>query len=365
MRLRFRRKKRKKDAPRKGRHHARPAEGTRSPEAALREGERPDRPEEDEDPALSAMPQDAGQAQDVGRHPSDASPLVEDWHFVDSRYPDENWQPGDAQMPGEDGQPVEGQPAGLSPQDWPPPQAGRKRKKRRKKRYFLKALIVCCVLAGAYLIAMSDLFAIDQFEVKGDSFYTAVQVEELSGVPRGANIWKEKLGEAEARLMADPYIRKATVERNLPRGIRITVAERREDFVVPFDGKFAIVDFDGIVLRIADKAPALPLVEALAVKKAKPGKTLAVEENILLTDAISLLRAAEKSGMYFRRITCSAVSVKAYIYSNLACRGSFTMLTGSLDRIRTIFLELRKQKIRRGTIIVSGNGNCVFSPETP
>ena len=58
----------------------------------------------------------------------------------------------------------------------------KKKKKRRKKHYFLRLLIIIALIVGAILALRSDLFSVRKFEIEGNNYYTAAQVQETSGL---------------------------------------------------------------------------------------------------------------------------------------------------------------------------------------
>jgi cell division protein FtsQ len=248
--------------------------------------------------------------------------------------------------------------------DWPTEKgSGRKRKKHRKKHYFLNFFIIVAVCVGGYFLATSNAFSIDIIEVKGNTHFTAAQIIELSAIPEGANMWETRMGPVKERIDEDPYIEKVEISRKPLHRIIVTVKERHDDFVVKYENKYAVLDYEGYVLRVTEEPPDLPVVENIGIEKAEPGYALAVKQSVLLTDVIAFLKKAEESDIYFKRIAASEVTAMAYIYDHLACRGTLTNLTKNITQLRTVFLDLNHDKIKRGTIMVSGNGTCTFSPE--
>jgi cell division protein FtsQ len=248
--------------------------------------------------------------------------------------------------------------------DWPTENSsGRKRKKRRKKHYFLKFLLFVAICVGGYFLATSDAFSITTIDIRGNEHFTAAQVSEMSAIPKGANMWETRMGAVEKLIGEDPYIETVEISRKPLHRIVITVKERHDDFVVKTEAGYAVLDFQGYVLRVADEPPDLPVIENIGIVKAEPGYAAEVKQNLLLTDVIAFLKKAEKSDIYFKRIIASDVTATAYIYDHLTCRGTFENLTANMEQLRTIYLDLDHEKIKRGTIIVSGNGTCTFSPE--
>jgi cell division protein FtsQ len=244
------------------------------------------------------------------------------------------------------------------------PTSGTTKKKRRKKHLFLNIAIVIAALVLLYLIATSDLFAIKDITVKSSgSHFAESQIVELSGIQKGSNLFKTSTGKAEDRLMAEPYIAKATIARELPGTMSIDVKERKENYIINVDGKYAVIDWSGMVLDSVDSAPNLPIVEGIEIDKAVTGSSIEAKRDLLLKGTVKLLEDTEKTGLYFSRVVVAEVNVTAYIYETLSVKGKLENIDASLDKIKIVVLDLKKQKIKRGTIIVNTTGNCTFSPE--
>jgi cell division protein FtsQ len=237
------------------------------------------------------------------------------------------------------------------------------RKKRRKKHFFRDALIVVAFITGLYFLASSNLFAIKRIDVQGNNYSTKMQLVETSGISNGDNLFKTSLSQARHRLESDPYIIEAKLSRKLPDGVLISIREREEDFAVKTAEGVAIVDYEGMVLRLSDDAGSLTLVENLSVDRAEPGKALEVEEAALLTQLIQLMRVVEAGDLFFKRISASDVSIKAYIYDNLVCRGSLKNIKDNVESLKAVLVDLQDKEATRGTIYISGTGVCTFTPQ--
>jgi cell division protein FtsQ len=241
---------------------------------------------------------------------------------------------------------------------------GRPRKKRRKKSILLNIIITILVIVGAYYLASSDIFSISKIEVKSSgSHFAAADIATMSGIKSGDNLWKTRMSKAEERLERDPYIADAKVERHPPGTVGITVKERVENYAVITVDRFAVMDWSGMVLRQSNEAPDLPVVEGVEITRAATGAAIEAARELLLSDVVKLIEDTEKSGLYFSRVKVTDIGVRAYIYDTLSVEGKLESVHDNLDKVKLVVLDLNKQKIRRGTIIVSDSGKCTFSPE--
>jgi len=120
-------------------------------------------------------------------------------------------------------------------------------------------IAVAVLLGVAYGITRSPLLAVDTLAVKGTSHLTAEQVLDAAGVHAGdAMVWIDT-GAALTGIEALPYVRGASLQREWPDTVRITVDERvPAAWVDGLAGK-ALVDRSGRVLEMVEAAPpAMP-----------------------------------------------------------------------------------------------------------
>ena len=242
------------------------------------------------------------------------------------------------------------------------PRKKTKKKKRRRKNYLLRLLIIIALITGAVQFLRSDFFTVTKVAVDGNGYYTASQVFQLSGITTGNNIFATKTDEGRDNLIADPYIKYATIKKELPGTIHITVEERVEYASVPYGEQYVLIDDTGMVLRISDQEPALPLLEGMTIIDMTPGSPLNVEESYLLTDTLELLAVVAENDMYFKKVNFSTVIVKAYIYDDLYCEGTPANITSSMESVARLVSELYAENVDKGIIRVGKDNYLVFDP---
>jgi cell division protein FtsQ len=120
-------------------------------------------------------------------------------------------------------------------------------------------IVVVVLLAIAYGVSRSPLLAVDTLTVKGTSHLTAEQVLDAAGVHEGdAMVWLDTSAALEG-MEALPYVEDASLTREWPDTVRITVRERVP--VAWVDGATgpALVDRSGRVLEtVAAPPPGMP-----------------------------------------------------------------------------------------------------------
>lgn len=242
---------------------------------------------------------------------------------------------------------------------------GHVRRKHKKHHYFLKFLAFCAVCALTIAFLMSSYFDVAAIEVKGNAYYSPEQVTEISGLKTGTNIFKIKKGDALSRLQKDAHIASAHVERDLPRTVVITIEEREEIAYYKNNKKFIIVDNEGYVLREADAAPELTELVGLSVTEEAVGQRIAVEDRAVLDETLALIKTMEDRGMTFAKIEVNSTSVAAYLTKSLVLKGAPENVRTNLSNgnVDLILKDLESKGITKGTIQVTNNEYCSFSPE--
>ncbi len=238
----------------------------------------------------------------------------------------------------------------------------KKKKKRRRKNPFLRFFVFLCVCGALWLFATSEFFTVTSIEVEGNKYYTKAQVVDIAGLQTGYNLFSTPVKDAKAALLADPYIKIVNIKK-IPRGtIKITIEERPEYAAVPYGDQYVLIDESGMVLRIADQQPVLPLLQGMSIIEMTPGNPLLVEQTYLLTDTLALISVMEENDLFFKTINFSTVIVKAYIYDSYYCEGAPANIIANIQAVKQLLEEHYKQGITRGVIRVGKDNYLAFDP---
>ena len=99
----------------------------------------------------------------------------------------------------------------------------------------LAALVWYGIPAGWHWVHAHPYFAITKLELDGNRRLTQHDVLEWIGVQDGTSIWDASPSVLQMRLESHPWIRRASVQREFPRHLAITVQERRPVAIVRLD----------------------------------------------------------------------------------------------------------------------------------
>lgn len=102
------------------------------------------------------------------------------------------------------------------------------------------SLVIGTGYLGYQWLTQSERFAIAEFEVTGNSMLTPAQVQEILALGPDSNIFSTDMDSLETRLVADPWIASASVNRSLPNGLEIEIQEEVAGAVVELGGLYLV-----------------------------------------------------------------------------------------------------------------------------
>lgn len=230
----------------------------------------------------------------------------------------------------------------------------------------LKLGIVVAVAGTAVLFSMSNFFAIKNYEVKGNDYYSDKEIKVMANCTQGANIfWDGKIADIKERLLKDTYMESVEVKRQLPDTVIINLVEREQLAALVYGEEYIVVDTEGVALRKTDVRPKITVVSGLTISKLTMGEVVEAEESTRLSLVMELLNTANDNNMFFKKIKPGKSEYKCYIFDNLICKGKVKNIKKSIKdgELQLVVQTLLDKKIERGTIEIGSDGYVSFSPE--
>lgn len=173
---------------------------------------------------------------------------------------------------------------------------------RKKKRRSLFAPIAILFVGVAIVFGMGVFFRVQEIEVVGAVSYTDEEVIEASGIDVGDNLFFVNRISASSRIFARlPLVEEASIERQLPNRIVITLDESYALAYVTWEGQYWMMTGNCKLLGTGNAEEVSELVRVLNVTPVDPkaGEIMSVDasENLKLSYLQTLLHAMQVAGM--------------------------------------------------------------------
>lgn len=229
---------------------------------------------------------------------------------------------------------------------------------RRAGYWFAHIAFVVGAMSGVGVMAhmlfghlgSAPAFSTKHIEIKGATQLGPVEIQRIAGLAVGQNIFKVDAEQAAAKLMAEPWIENAKVQRRLPATYQIQVTERRA-LALLAAGDLYLVGENGVAFKRLDQGdPAdLPLITGLPMAAIEKDKAAA---SSVLLRAVELLREYSEAGLA-RREPISEVRIEAdeNLSAYVGADATYVRLgkapyRSKLRRLREVFGQLAAQRAR-------------------
>jgi cell division protein FtsQ len=240
-----------------------------------------------------------------------------------------------------------------------------KRIRRRKIRFRIFMFIIVLSTIGIYMFTY-PIIKVKSIEVSGNNIVPTDKIIALSEINKGDNMLKLNMRRIRENIYTNPYVEVCKVKRSVLGYVYITISERMNAGIAPYNGKYVTFDKKGVIIEILDKLDGinLPLISGLNIKSAMPGKLMEVSDQ----------RQLEAVKIIFDGITTSdlsdiisGVDITNLLSIILKTNHGFNIEIGTVDNIdkklmiskEIIEKDILKRELK-GTLDVSFEGNPVF-----
>lgn len=149
------------------------------------------------------------------------------------------------------------------------------------------AMIAAALAAGLYGLAASPVFSVQEVAVRGVDDAVARRIAARLAWRRGTNLLAVEARDVAAAAADEPRVLEARLVRRLPTTLEVEVRPREPVAQVAVGERFWEVDRQGLVLGVASRPGALPVVTGAvqpgeALMPARPGPPALVEAAALV-----------------------------------------------------------------------------------
>lgn len=172
--------------------------------------------------------------------------------------------------------------------------------KRRIGKSLVTFILGVAVICAGVILVLSLCFKINTITVKGECMYPQDTVINMSGIETGTNLFRVNSEKVSEKLsVALPYIKSATIERELPDTIVINVKSTAAVGAISQNGNYVLIDSSGKVLD-ADcsmLSESMAVIEASGVKKVVEGEKIVLSNEKDTEALLKVLSAISESGL--------------------------------------------------------------------
>jgi cell division protein FtsQ len=202
--------------------------------------------------------------------------------------------------------------------------------RRRVALLFVLAILVGAAVWGIVQLWQAPLFPVKTVTVSGNSRLTSEAVLASAAIPGDATVVRLPEAQIEQRLLANPWIAEARVERRFPDGVSVSIVERTPAALVDAGGtELWLISSDGHWLgkRSADDTVSVVTIRDIESLTPTAGVAAKVPE---LTNALAVLGGLSPELKSLVR----AVSAPTVDKTALVLKGDVQVFVGSADEIQ-------------------------------
>ena len=250
----------------------------------------------------------------------------------------------------------------------------KRRVKKRKKRGAWPFLLLLVIILLAVL-AMSPVCSITEVKLSGNEQVADQTILDAAGALKGKNIFRISTGGIEKKVEGVPYIQSATVKRELPGRIRITVEECELCLFIPFEDGMLAVSRDGCAADLirTDNAVGAPIAENIRVSDYEIGAPIETEDREELELALRFTDILRDHGLFEKTtaITPNPMNVTFVLGYHLTVEfGTESQVSYKMEYLKQILGEVDETvdgvvNIRSAEHATYRKGNGEVTPADP
>lgn len=166
---------------------------------------------------------------------------------------------------------------------------------KSKRKSFLLLLLLILISAAAYLFLPS--FHHSKTIILGETSLNAERLLEMANTDTKKNVFLIDIRRAEENISKSPFVKEIHIARKFPATLVFSVLDRLEVGAVSFDGGFAVIDDEGVVMKIVQNQLEVkkPIIVGMQTKMIKLGERIPVEDEEQFRLVTGLISGAQNA----------------------------------------------------------------------
>ncbi len=241
------------------------------------------------------------------------------------------------------------------------------RRQRRSSRFAVGLTVFFIVIASVFAVAYFGL-RIDNIEINGVSGDSKERLLNLAGIKQGDHMFATNMNRIRRSIDDDPYFTVETVERIMPDTVRISVKEHEAIAALIGVQESILIDEEGNVLKIGDRSSTEGLLKIYGVSSMGFGLGMNIcNENDFHTSMLMEVFHKLSERHLLDKVVSVDVSnpLSVYLVTSVGVKvqlGQPEKLDVKLDKLLRVLPRLEGMGVDSGTLLITAEGNPVYSP---
>jgi cell division septal protein FtsQ len=235
--------------------------------------------------------------------------------------------------------------------------------KRRVRPGAIVGGVFAALIIAAILIIATPISNVSEVDVVGNTKLSTNEILSIAKIERGKTKIFFKTKKRMERLLGNPYVKKASIERKFLGKVIIKIVERKSVAYLKKKQTYYFVAIDGIYMRKSTKRKSGVLITGVAITEATPAKTLKTDNDIRFKDALLAYKNLKEQKIKIAEIDIGAAIPRLYIRKDFLIEGELDLVAKSATKIKRIRQKLKQLKKTTGRIIVGKDNYFAYSPK--
>lgn len=174
------------------------------------------------------------------------------------------------------------------------------RKRKKRKIMLITVILIASLTAICIYLLTSETYNIQYIEIEGNAELTNEQIQELSEIKIGNNIFSTLEVVTKVKLKENGYIEDVKLKKTYPNKIKIEITERQKAYqILTETGCYIYIDEQGYILDYSLDKLELKTITGMDITEAQIKETKRLEEKDLekMENILHIKREAEKIGI--------------------------------------------------------------------
>ena len=240
------------------------------------------------------------------------------------------------------------------------------RKKKKIKKLLKLLILIAIIIGGICFVLKSPIFNITNIEVKGNSKIATETIQSLSQIQEGQNIFKFNKKQIIQNIKSNAYIETATIQRNIPNKIEITIEEREASYNVEFLNGYAYINNQGYILEISEQKLEKPIIRGISTEQEQIVEGNRLNDNDLdkLETVIQIMNISKNYELDQKISSIDITNKNDYIIEMETEKKTIHLGNNNNLNNKMLYVPaiLSENKDKEGTIYLNGDINSDFKP---